>query len=113
MMWKTPLGAVLSVGLVAGSAGDAWAKVQILGPGAGTSCGTWLEDRDANRAGVDESWILGFLSGIGYALGERGIDPLHDTDHNGVTAWIDNYCRGHPIDLISAAAAALVTAHPR
>jgi hypothetical protein len=30
-----------------------------------------------------------------------------------VTAWIDNYCREHPIDNIAGAAKAFVEMHPR
>jgi hypothetical protein len=46
---------------------------QLLGPGA-RSCGSWLADRRNSAALVDEAWVLGFLSGVGYA-GDG--DPLH------------------------------------
>ncbi len=59
----------------------------------------------------EQSWILGFLSGVGYA--ERGKDPLHGTDVEGVSAWMDNYCQVHPLNDVADAGAAFVAAHPR
>lgn len=50
-----------------------------LGIGVGTSCGEWTAARksDAHWVGYSayRSWILGFLSGIGYAGGD-GADSL-------------------------------------
>jgi hypothetical protein len=34
-------------------------------------------------------------------------------DANGISGWIDNYCRAHPIEDISEAAKAFLNAHPR
>jgi len=79
----------------------------------GSSCGTWTAERHSTsrgRFGV-ESWILGFLSGIGY-VGDNGDDPLKGMDADGVQAWIDNYCQNHPIDHIMDAARAFYLVHP-
>jgi hypothetical protein len=39
--------------------------------------------------------------------------PLNNVaDGEAVLAWIDNYCREHPLDLIADAAMAFATAHP-
>jgi len=78
----------------------------------GASCGTWTSRRrleGIRRTGY-EQWVLGFLSGIGYASVK---DPLNDMDMDGVLAWIDNYCQAHPIAAIGEAAAAFSDAHPR
>jgi hypothetical protein len=59
---------------------------------------------------LDLAWVLGFLSGIG----STGIgDPLRQMDADGVAAWIDNYCRAHPIKAIADAVAEFLGAHPR
>ena len=90
--------------------------------GNGTrSCGSWTEDRIALRmaprgteprtiAWDSMGWILGFLSGVGFA-GDH-TDPLHGIDNNAVMAWIDNYCRNNPLKDIGDAAAGLAIAHP-
>jgi hypothetical protein len=39
-------------------------------------------------------------------------DPLHGMDADGVWAWVDNYCRDHPIDMILSASEAFLHAHP-
>ncbi len=61
---------------------------------------------------MSEQWILGFLSGVGYAGNESGLDPLIGVDDEGVWAWVDNYCQAHPLDLLIQAAVAFRMAHP-
>jgi hypothetical protein len=100
---------VLSFGLMTGFAE---AEYRVVGAGAG-SCGTWMEDRRAptsDAAYLDVSWVLGFLAGTAY---EGMKNPLNGMDGSGISAWIDNYCRVHPIDMIAAAAAAFSEVHPR
>jgi hypothetical protein len=63
----------------------------------------------------DESWVMGFLSGVGFEAHQeaQGVDnPLDGMDVEGVWAWIDNYCQTHPINDIAQAAAAFYRAHP-
>jgi hypothetical protein len=91
--------------------------------GAGNkSCGSWSAHRHEYNPGgrptagtqastEDASWVVGFLSGIGF-VGEKGDDPLNGVDADGVWAWIDNYCRAHPIESIARAASAFYFAHP-
>jgi hypothetical protein len=90
------------------------AEFASIGTGA-MSCGNWTSDRRDRQAIAEEQWILGFLSGIGAAPQSPGlpVNPLHGVDAQAVLAWIDNYCRGHPLDLIMTAGEAFVTAHPR
>lgn len=83
--------------------------------GSGTSsCGQWQADR-RNTTSVNslikQAWVVGFLSGVGY-IGASGDNPLDGTDLEGVTAWIDNYCTSHPLEMIAGAAAAFTKAHP-
>jgi hypothetical protein len=87
---------------------------QYNGYGAGTqSCGQWLASRlhgqevlphqsDANPNNL--SWVLGWLSAAGYYLPSA----LRDTDPDAVAAWVDNYCREHPLEKLQVAAASLV-----
>jgi hypothetical protein len=82
--------------------------------GAGNlSCGRWSAQRSdgLHSAGTNlpdgshyltESWVAGFLSGMGYA-GKQGGEPFHGVDNDGIFAWIDNYCRAHPIERLAEA----------
>ncbi len=84
--------------------------------GVGTvSCGSWTAYRRTPTStlamGV-ESWILGFLSGVGFE-GVANADPLNGTDAEGVWAWIDNYCRANPLKDVEDAGVAFVYAHQR
>jgi hypothetical protein len=59
---------------------------------------------------TDGSWVLGFLSGVGYINGDY--DPLRGLDANAVEAWLDHYCQAHPSEKLSEAAAAFIAEHP-
>jgi hypothetical protein len=111
LMCTFRLVAVLSLDLMIGSAH----AQKFLAAGAGVgSCGTWTTDRrypNSASALIDASWVLGFLSGIGYA--GIGVNPLNKMDYQGIAAWIDDYCHDHPIDPIARAAAAFAEMHPR
>ena len=63
------------------------------------------------RGCTPASWVLGFLSGIGYV----GIDdPLNEMDSEGVLAGqITTAVSEHPIDEIANAAAAFSKMHRR
>jgi hypothetical protein len=85
----------------------------IMGMGTG-SCGGWTAYRVnpvAPTTELDQQWVLGFLSGVGY-MGSATIDPLNNTDAQGVYTWIDNFCHEHPLARISDAAGAFLIAHP-
>ena len=74
----------------------------IYGFGA-LSCGKWLAAaQNSVDRGLNTAWVLGWVS----AAGSYG--HLPDTDAEAITAWIDNYCRDHPLDKIADASAALV-----
>jgi hypothetical protein len=86
-------------------------QYDLMGVGA-QSCGTWTAQRQGGYAAKEMAWVLGFLSGVGFT-GIDGANPLRGMDAQGVWAWIDNYCRDHPIDNISGATAAFFYVHPR
>jgi hypothetical protein len=103
----------LAILIVGASETRAEKMVTVLGLG-NKSCGSWIEARRANNVTSDifEGWIAGFLSGSNsIAAHTAGIDILSEAstqgDAQGLWAWIDNYCRAHPLNSIAAAADAL------
>jgi hypothetical protein len=88
---------------------DSSAGYSLSGRGAPTTA-----RRSPNRfdAGLNEQWVVGFLSGIGFmALGE--LDPLHGVDDQFVYDWVDAYCRNNPAETIADATSRLIQQHPR
>jgi hypothetical protein len=65
------------------------------------SCGTWLAHRTGGEQYPYNAWVLGWVSAAGYYQ-VRG--ALRDTDSNALIAWVDKYCREHPLDPINKAA---------
>ena len=98
---------ILVIPLIKSAAADR----MIGGLGMG-SCGTWTKVRHDHLAFAYEQWGLGYLSGVGDVHVAK-LDPLQGTDADGVWAWVDNYCQGHPLDKIVWAGEAFVKAHPR
>jgi hypothetical protein len=94
--------AALVVVLMNGAADAAKGKYSIIGVGT-ESCGTWTAARRDRRARLNEQWILGFLSGIGWGGEFFHVHPLNGMDAEGVWAWMDNYCQVHPLDGIDKA----------
>jgi hypothetical protein len=84
------------------------ADYRVYGQG-GLLCREWVEaQRDANPTKFDaayvyEVWMLGFVSGAGYA----GL-PMKGTDSKAIKTFVDQYCAGRPSDNLSHAAAALI-----
>jgi hypothetical protein len=103
------LPAALAVALMIGHSASAYDLI-----GAGTaSCATWTAHRSPKGDFQDEAWILGFLSGVGYMGSHETVDPLHGVDAEAVVAWVDRYCRTHPLEMVVGAGSAFVFAHPR
>jgi len=79
-----------------------------LGIGVNKTCGAWTAERRSSSHGGTAlwmglaSWTLGFLSGLNVKPDE--VDFLVPTDTNAIWAWIDNYCRAHPLDTVIVAA---------
>ena len=73
------------------------------------SCGAWTQERardaKSQRAQLEKSWILGFVSGANI-YGETEI--LSQLDAPTLYAWVDNYCRSKPLARVYDAALGMV-----
>jgi hypothetical protein len=112
--------AMLAAVMVTATTGQASAQSNqeshlIMGQGT-WSCGVWTEAR-STKALVQYSlmqWVAGFLSAANAGvvsdklITPYGPDILKGKDFEGLMAWVDNYCRAHPLDPIGTAAIALV-----
>lgn len=83
-----------------------------MGVGSSASCGSWTQERHDGQNFLYEQWVLGFLSGVGWAGGSN-YNPLEGLDYNAVTLWMDNYCKSRPLESIVSALVAFIAAHPR
>jgi hypothetical protein len=96
----------IAVGLLcvgAGATGQDLNQYMIFGHGT-VSCGTWMAERGTMKKYSMESWVLGFVSGAGFA----GQKPLRNTDPNGIFAYIDTKCASDPLLNLAGAAGSLV-----
>ncbi len=77
------------------------------------ACKIWVDDRKAESPSLkaDESWVMGFLSGIAYSNWVGG-DPLSGLDADKVYSFMDMYCADHPADTMTVAAEAFYRSHP-
>jgi hypothetical protein len=98
--------AALMVSPIFAAAGQ---SVTLTGLGTGP-CGTWTAVRHDRKAADAEQWVVGFLSGA--AVFSKDLAPLNGVDADAVWAWIDRYCRAHPLDALSEAGKSFVVAHP-
>jgi hypothetical protein len=69
------------------------------------SCGKWLAERKGTNWHEYGQWVLGWVSAADH-YDEHG--GLRRTNGEALAAWVDKYCREHPLDYIQAAAASLV-----
>ncbi len=58
----------------------------------------------SRKAGLSAQWVAGYLSGSNVQAGDNYPDALVGTDFDGLMAWVDNYCRANPHDLVGTAA---------
>jgi hypothetical protein len=75
------------------------------------SCKAWTAERTARsvNAALYGQWVLGYLSSV---ANWTDLDPMKGLDTEAVWAWMDNYCRAHPLATVSKAAGAFVEGHP-
>jgi hypothetical protein len=101
----------VALGLMVALAAPPAHAVHIIGVGV-QSCRTWTADRrqGGSAASQDKQWVVGFLSGA--ATWSPDLNPMEGIDANAVFAWVDNYCRAHPLVKIIDAAIAFVKEHP-
>lgn len=71
----------------------------------GVSCGSWTSARGLENMKEAQyaSWVLGFVSGAGYAEVK-----MKETDSQAMLAWVDNYCGANPLDTIVEAIKELI-----
>ncbi len=95
---------VAAIMLVAASL-EASAQDRMIFGEAGTSCRTWTQARQtkSRKAGLSAQWVAGYLSGSNVEA-DHPADVLGGTNFDGLMAWIDNYCRANPLDLVGTAA---------
>ena len=73
--------------------------------GLGTySCGKYLAARRNNAEHPYLQWVEGFLTAMD---GLKSDAHPKRTDGDAITGWMDNYCREHPLEDVSNAAASL------
>ena len=110
-MMRFLLPAALAFALMAGSAEAT--DFSVIGVGL-WSCGSWTAARrDRTRQGPEQR-VVGFLSGIGYeGVDEREITFWPKWTPMAFRAWVDNYCRAHPLDPIVTVGQAFDRDHPR
>ena len=106
MIYRFLLGLLLSIA----AADSAFAQGKAVTGYSSYSCGQWQQFRTAKDVGSFqlEACIVGVLSG--YNLASEGPDFLISAPHDknvSIYMWIDNYCRGKPLDTILQATLAL------
>jgi hypothetical protein len=77
-------------------------------------CSEWTKQRRGNeqfRNAQLETWLAGFLTGIGYEGKSAGIDPLDGSDWDDVNRWMDSFCQAHPEEPVASAGEAWLLAH--
>ena len=72
-----------------------------------SSCKSWLEERKKEDSDVEESWVMGYLSGANMWMSSRK-DIIKLMEPKQVHAWIDGYCRANQGGDTADAAEALV-----
>jgi hypothetical protein len=98
----------------------------VLGPGT-KSCGAWLKlqkrpagpppsvQQEMVRIGIKQalrSWVLGYISAYNRHV-QSGGNITKNTDHEGIYAFIHDYCRKSPLHSVEWAAWALIAALDR
>jgi hypothetical protein len=73
----------------------------------GLSCGKWTNTaKGSPQHEIFRKWVFGFVSGVNWESTKA--DFLQGTDADGLTAWVDNYCRRNPLHDITRAMRELV-----
>jgi len=90
------------------------------GPGNFT-CGQWTDARKVTEqkgpgwaaSYVVSAWVKGFLDGVSLTLAinpsKKGIADFVAPENATQNAWLDTYCRDHPLDNFYAASVTLVS----
>lgn len=93
--------AAVCIGAVAQTTKQPQKSFVVLGVG---NCVDW-----GKREPILQGWVLGYVSGMnGVRVNTGRNDMLDGMNGAQLVAWMDNYCAGHPLDDVPAAANALV-----
>ena len=70
-----------------------------------TSCGAYLAARahDKTEELVYLGFVTGYLSGVNFESTTGNADIIKNTDMQGVSYWLDNYCHANPTEMFSNA----------
>lgn len=69
------------------------------------SSGQWMGNKSNAISHLgDVAWLSGILTGLAIGM---NVDILAEPDGDSIALWMDNYCRAHPLDKLSAGAVAL------
>lgn len=91
------------------AASPAWASNPYTALGAGSnSCGTWVAEIGTAAGIEDRSWVLGFLTAFDLYGLSINANVARGVNSTGLLAWIDNYCRANPLDMIGDAVEKLI-----
>jgi hypothetical protein len=79
----------------------------VIGQGA-NSCWAWTRSQAAKAAtqGLYTQWVAGFVSGVSWEADDS--DILTRMDFDGLTAWVNDYCKANPLAKVTTGAAMLV-----
>ena len=90
-------------------AADKFGRYKTMGLGK-VSCTEFLQHEKENRwlAKLMTSWSLGYLTAVNQ-IQEGTINIIGLTDEDGVSEWINKYCREHRYSNYSDALTALIT----
>src|SRR5689334_7920198 len=70
------------------------------------SCGTYVKARRVGDPGP-MNWVAGFITAYNMTRGDT-YNIAGPTDLEGLLAWLDNYCRDHPTNLMDNAVGSLI-----
>lgn len=76
---------------------------ETYGPGV-KSCGHWTNESHGELRYDLSEWVLGYVSAAGYYNDYH----LRDTDADGISAYMDTYCKAHPLDSVEKGAQHLI-----
>jgi hypothetical protein len=104
-MIRTSIGLLCALCVTSVGAADRSGKYMAVGE----SCGTFVRDfaRPGPLRNQSESWVNGYITAYNL-LSNDTYDIRGGTDIDSLMLWLDNHCRQHPLDSLSAAMRVLV-----
>ena len=82
--------------------------VNVVGAGQ-ESCGAWTQaEPNTLEYNEQQEWLWGFVTSYNTYVAVSNGNVARGGDGYGMTAWVGNYCRAHPLDSVEIAAAKLI-----